>query len=130
MTVSPYYKSSYSGYDTPASEEEKRALEWTLKRIDSLSYYKKEKVILNGGEKNRVKMEFRNRDGRIVRAGTLFICETDEVYGLLLDALAEAEKLRLGDVEWKIRYQRPNAFYQREKQGSGSSWSSHRSDRW
>jgi len=113
MTVGPYYKSQYSSYDLPSSEDERRAVEWTLKRADSTSYYKKEKVILNEGDKNRVKMEFRNREGRIVRACTLFLSENEDAYGLLLDALAEAEKIRLSDVEWKLRYQRPNSYYQR-----------------
>jgi len=97
----------------PSSEDERRAVEWTLKRADSTSYYKKEKVILNEGDKNRVNMEFRNREGRFVRACSLFLSENDDAFGLLLDALAEAEKIRLSDEEWKLRDQRPNSYYQR-----------------
>jgi len=60
MTVNSFYKTNYSSiqYQTAEVNDEERLLVWSLKRLNSLSYYKKEKVILDNGDKCKVKLEF------------------------------------------------------------------------
>jgi len=55
-----------------------------------------------------------------MRVCTVFLIDIDDVYTQLLDAMVEAEKICLGDVKWKLRYQRPNPFFAKKGRGGPS----------
>jgi len=109
--MTSYYKPTYSSFQAIDDKQENRIIEWSLKRIDESSYYKKEKVVLKEDDKWQVKIELKNPIGRIVRACTVHTLESDLLYNSVLDVITESEKLCLSDVEWKVRHQRPNSYY-------------------
>ena len=57
----------------------------------------------------------KNPAGRIVRACTVHTVDTDPLFNSIHEVISESEKLCLSDEEWKIRYQRPNAYFKIRK---------------
>jgi len=103
---------SYSrGEDEGSTAGNSTSMEWSLKRIDSSSYYKKEKITPEDLDKGKIHIEVRNPRGRIVRACTVYLEENSELRNQTLDLIHDLENQNLNDTDWKIKYQRPLNTY-------------------